>query len=321
MSNSITANAGEVARQTAVETAWVQWAALTSAAVPMKLQRAHSIVDPEALVLISLAMQDRERRLSDLLAAWAHDASFLLSVQRINSLVPAYPAKVRARLRDFAALSVGFGDRRWQRHANSSQIDQAPHRRKDLGPLRLIEGPALMLRLRAGFGVGTKSDLLSFLLGLHGAAAELKVLAIATGYTERALRKATEDMERAGMIYRTEVQPPTFSAPYLAWAHVLDAYGLGAAQDAETSMPHWRFWLLLFPFLAGVIEWASQAEDENWTEYVASSRARDLTDAHQAAFRRAEIPVPDSRATRGADYLKLFSELLLRIRAWASDQL
>ena len=66
MSNSITANAGEVARQTAVETAWAQWAALTSAAVPMKLQRAHSIVDPEALVLISLAMQDTERRLSDL---------------------------------------------------------------------------------------------------------------------------------------------------------------------------------------------------------------------------------------------------------------
>lgn len=321
MSNSIPGNVGEVARQTALETAWAQWAALTPAAVPTKGHSAHSIVDPEALVLISLAMQDSERRLSDLLGAWAHDVSFLLSVQRINSLLPAYPPKVHAHLSHFAALCVAAGDKRWQRRANGSHIQQAQHRKKDLGPLRLTEGPSLMLRLRAGFGVGTKSDLLSVLLGLHGGSAELKGLAIATGYTDRALRKATEDMARAGMIRRTDLQPSAFSAPYQAWAHVLDAYGLASTKAAQPSIPPWRFWLLLFPFLAAVIDWASQADHGNWTEYVASSRARDLTDAHQPGLRRVGILVPDSRTARGADYLKPFADLVLRSRAWAREQL
>ena len=49
----------------AMAVAWAQWSALTTMAVPAG-PRARAMVDPEALVLLSLAVRGRERRLDDL---------------------------------------------------------------------------------------------------------------------------------------------------------------------------------------------------------------------------------------------------------------
>lgn len=43
------------------------------------------------------------------------------------------------------------------------------------------EGPSLVLRLRAGFGVNVKADLLAILLGMDGVEASLKLLTAAAG--------------------------------------------------------------------------------------------------------------------------------------------
>lgn len=321
MSNATVRKTGEVARDTAVETAWAQWAALTAAALPAGNRRAWSIIDPEALMLVSLAVRHEERRLFDLLAGWTREAAFLLSVQRMSTLAAAYPEGVRERLGEFYSLAAESGDRRWRRHGSLSAGAPLAPRKKDLGPLRLIEGPALICRLRAGFGVGSKADLLGFLLGVHGAAAGLRVLSLATGYTERAIRTATEDMELAGFIHRIDGHRPEYRADHQAWAKVLEIYQLRPPPEPGPAIPPWRFWSPVFAFLCHVIEWAEETVQHKQSAYLASSRARDLVEAHGAGLRRAHVPVPESSGVRGVEYLEVFYELVVRTRAWASESI
>ena len=60
----------EQAQRTGIAVAWAQWSALTTMAVPAGA-RARAMVDPEALVLLSLAVRGRERRLDDLVLGWS----------------------------------------------------------------------------------------------------------------------------------------------------------------------------------------------------------------------------------------------------------
>ena len=91
------------------------------------------------------------------------------------------------------------------RHTRSGQTEgEYVPRMKPLGSLPLMEGPALTLRLRAGFGINAKADVLALLLGLAGAPADLKLIAAATAYTERAVRTAAEEMALAGFIQEVE---------------------------------------------------------------------------------------------------------------------
>lgn len=194
----------------AIEGAWTQWGALLTLPSRVRGRRFRSIVDPEALILMSLVVQENERRLADVLAAWAQQAARLLSVQRMRSLAVAYPEAARTRLAAFGELAAQGGDKRWKKkHFATSLPDSGGSARvKEVAPLRLLGGASLMVRLRAGFGVGAKADLLSFLLGLRGAPASLTLASFATAYTSRALRSAAEDMVLAGFI-RNIVGPPT----------------------------------------------------------------------------------------------------------------
>lgn len=72
--NAIIRRIREQTLRTGMAVAWAQWSALTTIAVPAG-PRARSLVDPEALVLLSLAMRGRARRLDDLVLGWGRAAS------------------------------------------------------------------------------------------------------------------------------------------------------------------------------------------------------------------------------------------------------
>lgn len=321
MSNERVQAIAKIARRTAVEVVWAQWSALTSAAAPVGGRRARSIVDPEALVLMSLALRRDEPRLFDLVAGWAERAAPLLSVQRMISLAAAYPEDARQALGEFAALAAAAGDKRWRRHAVELGRSSGARRHKDLGPIRLLDGPALMLRLRAGFGVGAKADLLGFLLGLHDGGAILRTIALATGYTTRAVRSAVDDMHLAGLITRVEGPPPTFYVAYRLWIPVLAAHSLRAKSDPIRIVPAWRYWAAIFGFLAKVVHAADEARAANWTPYIASSRARDLVETYEVPFKRARLPLPVATGARGADYLDEFESLMHAMEKWVGESM
>jgi hypothetical protein len=281
-----------------------------------------TIVDPEALVLASLAVGHRERRLDDMVASLAADRADLMSMLRMRSLASRFPLAVQGRLGTFAQPAIAGGDRRWKRLAVAVPPDDYTPRSKPLGELRLLEGPALTLRLRAGFGVNAKADLLSLLLSLAGRAADLKVIAAATAYTERAVRNATDEMTLAGFIHEIEGRPSSFYAEPGAWVRVLQNHrAAGEVPQMESFLPPWRFWPAVFVFLANVIEWAGASESEGWSAYVASSRARDILAVHQQRLRQAEVSLPSLVQTRGAEFLQDFERVVRRVETWTDEGL
>ncbi|HLM67799.1 MAG TPA: hypothetical protein VK358_09740, partial [Longimicrobium sp.] len=167
MSGSIVRKIAAQVRETAADTAWAQWSALTAAAVDARARRPWSTVDPEALILVSLAIRRHERRLNDVVLGLARSGTRLLSVQRMSTLVEAYSTHAQAGFHQFAWAAAEAGDQRWAPHAERPPADAQPERAKRLGPLRLMDGPGLMLRLRTGLGVGVRADVLAYLLGMH----------------------------------------------------------------------------------------------------------------------------------------------------------
>jgi hypothetical protein len=302
--------------------AWAQWGALTTTAVSVEGPRVDTIVDPEALILLSLAVRHHERRLDDLLAGWATVGASLISVQRLKTLARSHPESVGEQVADFARYAADAGDRRWRSHTAAAIAPTGPRpREKDVGPLRLTDPPALMLRLRAGLGVGAKADLLTFLLGIDGAAAELKTITLATAYSDRAMRTAAEEMALARFIHEIGGPPSAYRADPKAWSEVLQFHQIDADLAADSGVPRWRFWSLAFSFLTAVIDWERRAIEQGWSDYVASSRARDLVETHRHRLRHTDVAAVEGRDTRGAAYLESFRDLVEQISTWTRRSL
>ena len=262
---------GRRARSAAVDAAWRQWTALgASGGAP---GAGETTVDPEVLVLASVQLVEHERRLGDFLLWWAGVGATLLSVQRTRSMLAAMPQGAADALAPFAASAVEAGDRRWKGLAGSDGLDARSG--KGAAEARLTDPTALVLRLRAAFGVSAKADVVAVLLGLERAAT-VRDVAEATGYTTVAVRGALGEVARAGFAEATGETPATYRAIRReAWAGLLGG-----------GPPAWGFWAERYAALLDVAAWGGRAEAGGWSEYVASSKARDLAERHARAFRR-----------------------------------
>ncbi len=208
------------ARECAVDIAWAQWGALSG--IPSRKFPVQSMIDPEALLLASLYLGEFEPRLYRLTAWWAAMGARLLSVQRVRNLVSHYPKPVHRLMAEFALMAVEDGrDLRWRSIAGKSRPEAA--RKKDLAATpTLMEPPALLLRLRIGFGVGIKADVLGFLLGRAGARATIREIAASSGYHERAVRRAVEEMSAARFLVPGRTSPVSYGVDPEGWANVLE---------------------------------------------------------------------------------------------------
>lgn len=290
------------AQATALDAAWRQWAALgapVSADAP-----ATSVIDPEALLLLSCALRERERRLDDVLAWWAGAGASLLSVQRVRTMADHYPPPARAGLAAFARAALEAGDGRWKPLAEPSSGNELLSRGKRGREPRLATFPALMPRLRAAFGVGVKADVLAVLIAMGGADATVRALVRATGYTAAAVRRATQEMVAARVARSTSGRPTAYHVDPAVWSSFL-AYG----PDANTG---WRHFAELFAFLADVVEWGDAGDDG----YVGASTARDIFVAHRPAFEANRIPFVEPDDAPGARYLDAFGKTVRALASW-----
>lgn len=304
--------AQEAAQEAALVACWEQWRSLGALAGAYGPQEATAIVDPEALVLLSLFIRDRERRLDDFLGWWAAVGSPLLSVQRLQNLAQRLPESVQERTGAFARLAVEAGDRRWRRHQGSSNgLNLVPRKGKGVDHLSLYEAPTLMLRLRAGFGVGAKADLLTYLLGLHGARITTREATEALGYTDVALRRAAQEMILARFIEEIPGRPAHYAADPAAWKPLLQSETRGDARQ-----PQWRHWAGIFAFLTGVLAWTDQGKEAEWSPYVWASRARDLGERHRHALDAIRLRLPEADRHRGPAYLSAFVDTVEELAEW-----
>ncbi|TVP79969.1 MAG: hypothetical protein EA352_00370 [Gemmatimonadales bacterium] len=313
---------GRQAEMAAAGLCWGQWIALGAGAAGTGAKRARSIVDPEALVLLSLYVSQEERRLRDMVAWWARVGSTLTSLQRMKTVAKAFPEEITAAsLPLFATLATEAGDRRWRKAARGPV---PPWVRPGKGPdaLDLIDPGALWPRLRAGFGVGAKADLLAFLLGLKGGWASTSVIAYATGYSKVSIRNAASEMTLARLIRETEGRPSEYLAPPAPWAALLDLEGGKPPRSLQTSVPEWRFWVEVFAFLANAMALSRLSTSGAVPSMrLLASRARDLMEDHSTAFRLNNIPVPVPGAFKGPSAMEGLVETVRVVTSWSEEYL
>lgn len=286
----------------AVDALWVHWRVL-SPMMAGKGREGHAMVDPEALVLASLALADHERRLERVpLAWWAHAGATLLSVQRMKNLAKDHPPVVMERMAGFARTAIESGDLRWKSVADGGRGLKV--RAKDESSKPGAEDPrALMLRLRLGFGVGIKADVIGYLIGAM-VAKTIPAIARETGYHQRAVRRAVEELAAGRFVESVSSAPTSYRVDLAAWRPLV---------ELEKDPPPWRGWHHFYSFVTQLRHWADQQEAAGPSAYVLSSRARDFME-----WQRPRLPLrlPSDRGASGEEYLVAFEESLEGVVDW-----
>jgi hypothetical protein len=298
MSSQRIANAIAGVREAAARAAWTQWGAIFTSAGGRRT--AASIVDPEALLLGSLALSGHEPRLWRVARLWARYGARLLSVQRAKNIGRRFPPSVGERLAEFARVAVADGgDIRWRSLAGDAQSESTSRREPQAN--RVLEGgSALMLRLRLGFGVGIKADVVAHLVGLAGGGATVLQIAEATQYYSRAVRRAAEELAAAGFIEARSTAPASYRADLYRWAELL-------AITADEP-PAWRPWVSVYAFVAALDVWASRPAPQS--AFVLASEARDLAAEHAPALEAAGVRLSALGKHRGEAYVEPFGKAL-----------
>lgn len=315
MSATRSAEIAERAASAAVEACWAQWAALGAPVASAGRALPASLVDIEALLVLSAHAARAERRLLDLVGWWARVGAALTSVQRFRSVAERFPPSARADANVFAALAEAAGDRRWSPHVDRSAAVPTV-REKGVDVTSLAAEAALWLRLRAGLGVSAKADVVAYLLGAREAWASVRDIARATGYSTVAVRTATAEMALARFIRESGDRPTRYSAPSASWAGLLELPG------EPPLAPPWHAWPEVFAFLAGVAEWAAAADAPDAPgPRVLASRARDLLERHATALTLERVGVPDPAGYRGAEAVDGLADTVGAVADWMVEQL
>jgi hypothetical protein len=293
-----------------LQTVWIQWKSLGTYVDAKKFSG--SIVDPDSLLLISLSLRHMEGRLWDVLDSWAKNGSGLFSIQRIKNLIEEFPLETRTRLAEFAYRAVNEGkDHRWKTLMGS---DKGPDTRSHI----LWEAypaawhpTALMLRLRLGFGIGIASDLLSYLISMHGDWSSAASISRAINFSPYSVRRNADDMASAGILETTGEKPVQYRIRSLGWEQILEI--------RPNDIAVWRYWNKLFAFAADYIARSSSVEWEEASPYLLSSKQRDLVGLHEDAFTLNKIGYPEPGKYPGEEYTSAFSSFVVDLSEWIHE--
>ncbi|NND01488.1 MAG: hypothetical protein HKN91_01755 [Acidimicrobiia bacterium] len=307
-------------RHLSVEVSWRQWASLGAPVVSTDKSSVNSIVDIEALMMLTPIASQYEARLSDVLVWWARVGARHTSMKRISSLAPYFPNASLSGLDGFAAAAFDGGDRRWQALASRSEPIARERflRDPESWSPRIRSRAALMLRLRAGFGHGAKIDSLTYLVGMAGHAATASDIAGATQYSQEAVRTALGDMVTANFVKQVTGRPTRYHVLPGPWMRLLNPKG-----DTHGGYV-WRSWDNLFSYIAGVLKILEEAElqaSHELSEYLIASGARELHEKNRSAIESNDMPIPDPRSHPGPRYLHELADAFEDLRNWFSEAL
>lgn len=290
-----------------VQLLWDQWRAIGGSAATRT--PFSGTVDPEALVLATLSLGDREPRITDVLLSWVERNADLLSVQRLKSMQRDYPTDMHQRVSEFANTARSLAKHpKWQ----SLVEDRSTHVAPDMPNVRraaqpqLMQPASLMLRVRRALGVSTKADVLTVLLGVEGPQT-IRELSDALSYTRVGVRVAVTDLECAGFVVLTGGKPAAFAAPLREWTALLHL----------SQSPRWTPWHHWFALVADLTMWSEHAATRSLGDYAAEVKVRELLERHALFFRSAanELSASAFRSDRGSS-LDVLGSLIGWVRHW-----
>lgn len=283
------AELAERIRQGLLQLLWRQWRSVGAAVAGAG--QANAMVDPEALLLMSLYLVEQERRLADVAVSWTVKNSLLLSIQRLGNMRKLFPAGVTPRLSALAREVVEQGkDPRWKSLASgkTEPLGAREGKSRALAP-RFDSWTTLMLQLRRGIGVGAKADVLAFVLGVNALAesrVNVRMIVRAVGYTPASVRRVADDLAEARFIVALDsaggerFAQRIYSARTDAWVALL---------RLSKHQAGWPYWQDRFLFLIEVLDWLEHGSANKRTEYAMDVAARKLLEQFAAGLQRDRI--------------------------------
>jgi hypothetical protein len=277
-------------REATLRVLWRQWRAIGASV--SNVGPANALVDPEALLLMSLWMFDHERRLSDIAVSWTQANSQLLSIQRLRNLRPAFPVPVSQRLSALAAIAAREAkDARWNSLRGRTAADLGLRTAKPRAiEVRVYSWATLLLQLRRGMGVGAKADVLACVLGLSNVPneswASVSTIATAVGYTPTSVRNVSDDLAGARFIRSLDMVGGERSTQRL---YSGDAKPWATLLRIGTHQPGWIYWKDIYLILIDLMAWLEALEKKPMSEYAQDVGARDILVRHGTSLLRDRI--------------------------------
>jgi hypothetical protein len=293
-----------------LETVWIQWRSIGTLIESERVSR--SLVDPEALLLMSLNLSHHEKRLWDVMDSWACNGSQLFSIQRLKNLQKTFPDRTQDRLAEFAwKAKVKGKDQRWRSLMGESSTIQTRSQELWKAYPASWRSSAMMLRMRLGFGIGIVPDLLTILISQRGDWISPRSIAKAINYSVYSIRRSADNMADARLIESTRKKPVQYRTEPEAWSDLL---------GIDESIPGWRFWYQIYSFVSSLIVSTESGNWDDLSSYMLSSKLRDLIELHQDAFSLNHIEHPISRDYIGDEYLPAFRNFIGNLGVWIVER-
>lgn len=320
----------EKTRRGFLEFAWRQWAQVGVSANITGLDR--WVIDPEALILFTIEVARGDPRLFDEMLDWLVSNRRLLTMQRLRNLAVRFPVDPELVHAVFAwageslpSLHGTTSDR--GRNASPAAI---PVFRPDVLGFVTEPDPAfaaygytrprlhgsgksrqpdaqqpanLTFQLRHLFGAGSRSEVMRILLTFGEGALDTAKIADEAAFAKRNISDTLANLAASGVVKaRWSGNERVFIAYRDKWANLLEV------GPSAKHMPKFVSWVHLFPACLEVLSWLENEAESTDSEYLISSRARDLAERITADLEIAGLSPPLSRQLHGAAYLPVFAD-------------
>jgi hypothetical protein len=320
------------ARRRLLDFTWRQWAQAGLSANIVGLDR--WAIDPEALILFTIQVARRDPRLFDELLDWIITNRRLLSMQRLRNLTirfPVDPELVRAVLAWAGGPTPKMHGGNSQ-HGRDGARDPVPLFGRDIlsfvaepDPVFAASGyirprssrsgkshgpdsrqPAnLAFQLRHLFGPGSRSEVMRVLLTTSDGALDVARIADEAAFAKRNINDTLASLADSRVVKaRWSGNERVFLAYRDKWAALLEV------GPTAKYLPSFVSWVHRFPVYLEILSWLEIEADSSDSEYLISSRARDLTERVAADLETGGPPVPPRSFDAGAAYLPAFEDMV-----------
>jgi hypothetical protein len=292
-------------------------------------------IDPEPLIVTTLRIGARDPRLFDEMLDWLRENGRLVSVQRIKNLTRNMPQE--RQLADAALAWAGAHStslRAWMGKGPLQSwdvIDLATIRAAKMDPVLEANGvrwplvqpsgkstppdldlpSGLSFRFRHLFGLGARAEVLRFLWSSEeGGHATARRIAEASGFAKRNVQDVLNSLSELDALF---VEPRGNEYVYglhpAGWADVLGI----PIDEAWNRWPHFLDWIALSRVLTRTASFINQAGETQPSDYLLSSRGRDLVEGISDELRHLGIEVPRIDKGDGEAFLSALDSLFVAI--------
>lgn len=324
-------------RRGLLEFAWRQWAQMGLSANVAGSDR--WAIDPEALILFTIEVARRDPRLFDEVLDWLSSERRLLTMQRLRNLAALFP--VDSNLVG-AALAWAGESAPWLRgpKANRSQdqygepapvfspeilsfVGEPDPAFAEFGYIRPrvvrsgkssdsdVRQPVnFAFQLRHLFGPGSRSEVMRILLTFADGPLDAARISDEAGFAKRNINDTLASLAASRVVKaRWSRNERIFLAYRDKWANLLEV------GPSAKFMPEFMSWVHLLPASLQIMIWLDNIAETTDSEYLISSRARDLMEDVMPSLEVAGLALSPSRAAPGAAYLSFFADTIDSILA------